>query len=144
MALWMTATEPSIYRYSPSQRIAATVAFVAAAAGIEAILADAATTRLILAIAAIVLAAIAITDFVFAPRLTATTTGVAIFAPSVRARLRWTEIDEIRVDERGHLGLANRALEIDTGDRLFVLSRRSLGRDPREVYDRLRQLQTEQ
>jgi hypothetical protein len=54
--------------------------------------------------------------------------------------LQWVEVDAIRVDARGHLGLANTALEIESGDRLIVFSKRGLGGDPRAVYDQLQSL----
>jgi hypothetical protein len=139
----MNVTDPPTYRYSPSRRIAIALLVVAVLAAIEAIVATAATGRLVLGCAAVVLAAIAVTDLVFTPRLRASDTGIAVFTPSVRARLRWSEIDILRVDERSHRGLATRALEIEADERLIVLSRRSLGRDPRDVYAELAELRAQ-
>ncbi len=69
----MTASEPSIYRYSPSQRIAGGRRLGRRRGRrSKPSWPTPPPRRLILAIAAIVLAAIAITDFVFSPRLTAT------------------------------------------------------------------------
>lgn len=133
----MNSLDAPTLRYGPSRRIAIAAAILAGAAAVEALLADAATGRLLLTVTAIVLAAIATVDTVFSPRLTATAAGVAVFAPSQRARLRWDEIDSIRVDEHTHRGLAARTLEIESGDLLIVLSRRSLGRDPREALAEL-------
>jgi hypothetical protein len=134
--------ESRTYRYGPSRPIAGAFAVGAIASVIEAIVADGATGRLLLGCTAFVLAALAISDLVFAPRLTASETGIAIFAPSTRARLGWAEVDLLRVDERSHLGLASRSLEIEAGDRLIVLSRRVLGRDPSEVCAELTELRS--
>jgi hypothetical protein len=120
--------------------MAVALALVAAAAAIEAYFVGPATGRLLLTCAAVVLGAIASVDLVFSPRLTATSTGLAVFAPNQRLRLRWAEIDSVRVDERSHRGLATRALEIESGDLLIVLSKRSLGRDPRDVATELGRL----
>ncbi len=136
----MTSAEGTIRRYGPSRPIAGLVALLAAAAAVEAYLAGAPTGRLLLSATAAVLVVIAGIDLVFAPRLTATPAGIAVFTPTLRLRLRWDEIDEFRVDERSHRGLANRALEFDAGGQLIVFSKRSLGRDPRDVYTELMDL----
>ena len=136
----MTAADAGVRRYGPSRPVAAFVALIATAAAVEAYLAGAATGRLLLSATAAVLVVIAGIDLVFTPRLTATAAGIAVFTPGQRIRLRWDEIDELRVDEHSHRGLANRALEIESDGRLIVLSKRSLGRDPRDVYAELVQL----
>ncbi len=79
-------------------------------------------------------------DFVLSPRLTATGYGVTVFSPTVRARLTWAEIDRLRVDERMHLGLASRALEIDAVAGLVLLGKRALGSDPNDVLAQLEAL----
>jgi hypothetical protein len=140
MKLWMTSAERRIRRYGPSRPIAVLVALVAAAAVVEAYLSDAATGRLLFTATAAVLVVVAGIDLVFTPRLTATAAGIAVFTPTLRIRLRWNEIDEIRVDEHSHRGLANRALEIESDGRLIVFSKRSLGRDPRDVLAELVEL----
>jgi apolipoprotein N-acyltransferase len=141
MRLWMTSAEAPIFRYRPAAWLAGTFIAVAVVAAVEAYLADAATGRLLLVTAAFVLAAIGALDLIFSPRLTATPAGIAIFTPTVRTRLRWDEVDSIRVDEHAHRGIAARTLEIESGERLIVLSKRSLGRDPREVLTELDGLQ---
>jgi hypothetical protein len=136
----MNSSDGLVLRYGPSRRLAIAFAVLAGAAAIAALLADAATGRLLLSCAAVVLAAVAAIDIVFSPRLTATAAGLAVFAPTQRTRLRWDEVDELRVDEHSHRGLAARTLEIESGDLLVVLSRRSLGCDPRDALAQLIQL----
>jgi hypothetical protein len=136
----MTGSDRRILRYGPSRAIAGVVALAGAGAAVEADLAGAATGRLLLSCAAGVLVVVAGIDLVFAPRLTATVTGIAVFTPTQRIRLRWSEIDEFKVDEHSHRGLASRTLEIESDGRLIVLSKRSLGRDPRDVYAELLEL----
>jgi hypothetical protein len=141
MRLWMSLVDAPVYRYRPAGWMATTLLVIAVAAAVDGYLADAATGRLLLVIAAFVLAAIAAGDLIFSPRLTATSAGIAVFTPTVRTRLRWDEVDVVRVDEHTHRGLAARTLEIESGDLLIVLSKRSLGRDPRDVLAELNGLQ---
>jgi hypothetical protein len=126
-----------IRRFGPSRAIAGLIAFAGAVSAVAAVLNSDPGGRLFLACVTIALLAIAASDLVFSPRLTAGPTGLAIFAPMTRTSLSWAEIDSITVDERTHLGLASRALEIESGDLLVVLSRRRLGMDPREVLTQL-------
>ena len=93
--------------------------------------------RVLAGLAALLLAGYAVTDLAFWPRLTATGEGVHIRTPTTRAVLAWSEVDAVRVDERSHLGLMSRTLEIDAGALLVVFSRRTLGADPREVAELL-------
>jgi Bacterial PH domain len=123
--------------YGPSRPMALALATGAVVAAGAAIATSAATGRLLLIIAAVVLAAVAGTDLVFAPRLRASERGLRISSPTLRVTLGWDEVDSITVDERSRHGLANRTLEIESGERLIVLSGRSLGRDPRDVYAEL-------
>jgi hypothetical protein len=131
-----------VLRYGPSRRIAGLLAVGAAAAAVASYFATDATGRLLLGCAAIVLAAIAGVDVLFSPRLTATTAGVAVFAPGVRVRWRWDEVSSIKVDERNRRGLTTRTLEIESGDQLIVLSKRSLNADPQTVYADVSELRT--
>ena len=63
---------------------------------------------------------------------------VAVIAGfAARRRLPWEQIDVVRVDERPHLGLRTETLEIDTGDRLYLISRYDLGVPPAEVVEAL-------
>jgi hypothetical protein len=125
--------------FGPTRWLSLAIAAVAASAAIAAVITDDRAGRLLLAVAATVLALIAASDFVFSPRLVADSAGLTIRTPSQRTRLAWAEIDVIRVDTRTHLGLASAALEIDSGELLVVLSKRSLGRDPGAVYDEIMQ-----
>ena len=109
-------------------------------AALAAVATNAITGRLILIGAAIILAAVAGTDLFFVPRLSATERELQVISPTMRVTLGWGEIDAIRVDERSRRGLATRTLEIESGERLIVLSKRSLGRDPREVHTELARL----
>jgi hypothetical protein len=79
------------------------------------------------------LLALAGSDLVWRPRLAVDEGGLSVRAPGRRLRLPWDRVSDIRVDQRRHLGMTNRTLEIDAGDDLVVLGRRSLGADPREV-----------
>jgi hypothetical protein len=79
------------------------------------------------------LLALAGSDLVWRPRLAVDEGGLSVHTPGRRLRLPWDRVTDIRVDQRQHLGLTNRTLEIDAGDKLVVLGRRSLGTDPREV-----------
>jgi PH (Pleckstrin Homology) domain-containing protein len=97
------------------------------------VLSEDGTGRVLAGLAALLLAGYAVTDLAFWPRLTATGEGVHIRTPTTRAVLSWSEVDAVRVDERSHLGLMSRTLEIDAGALLVVFSRRTLGADPREV-----------
>jgi hypothetical protein len=89
--------------------------------------------RLLGGIAGAGLLILAGTDLAWRPRLAANGGGVAVRTPGRTARLPWTQITGVRVDERQRLGLTSRTLEIDAGDDLIVLGRRSLGTDPRDV-----------
>jgi hypothetical protein len=146
MRLWMTPPESPesgqtiSQSYGPSRPMALALATGAVLAAGAAALTSAATGRLLLIIAAIVLAAVAGTDLAFAPRLRASGGGLRIVSPTLRVTLRWDEVDSITVDERSRHGLASRTLEIESGERLIVLSGRSLGRDPRDVYAELTRL----
>jgi hypothetical protein len=89
--------------------------------------------RLLGAVAGIGLLALAGADLWWRPRLAVDDTGITVTTPGRRARLPWAEVTDVRVDQRRRFGLASRTLEIDTGDDLIVLGRRSLGADPRDV-----------
>jgi hypothetical protein len=127
-----TALAP-VCRFGPDRRLAALGAVLAAVAVAAVILSHDPAGRLLAGLAAVVLAAYVATDLLFWPRLVASGDGLRVHTPAAKTRLAWSEIDEIRVDERTHLGLMSRTLEIDAGSLLLVFSRRSLGDDPRNV-----------
>lgn len=89
--------------------------------------------RLLGTVAGLGLLALAGSDLLWRPRLAVDDTGIAVTTPGRRARLPWAEVTDLRVDQRRHFGLTSRTLEIDLGDDLIVLGRRSLGADPRDV-----------
>jgi hypothetical protein len=68
-------------------------------------------------------------DLVFPVRLAADDEGLTVR----RKRLAWSQIVSIRVDVRQRLGLTARMLEIDDGDRLYLLSVYDLGAQPDDV-----------
>lgn len=124
-------------RFGPDRRLTAVCAVLAVvSAAIVALSADAAG-RILAGIAAVLLAGYVVTDLAFWPRLIASSNGLTIRTPSTRTTLPWADVDDVRVDERTHLGLMSRTLEIDAGSLLVVFSRRTLGDDPRTVADLL-------
>lgn len=98
--------------------------------------------RLLGGIAGVGLLALASSDLAWRPRLVATGSGLLVRTPGRTARLPWSAVTAVRVDERQRLGRTSHTLEIDAGDDLFVLGRRSLGTDPRDVADALHTLRT--
>lgn len=124
-------------RFGPDRRLTALCAVLAAVAVAIAVLSGDSPGRILASIAAALLAGYVITDLAFWPRLVATGSGLKIRTPSVRATLPWAEVDAIRVDERTHLGLMSRTLEIDAGALLVVFSRRTLGEAPSTVAELL-------
>jgi hypothetical protein len=93
-------------------------------------------------IAGLGLLALAGSDLLWRPRLAGDGDGLRLRAPGRDVRLPWAQVTGIRVDQRQRFGLTSRTLEIDAGDDLFVLGRRSLGTDPREVAAALRTLRS--
>ena len=122
-----------VCRFGPNRWLTTLFAVFAAAAIGFVVLSGDAAGRLLAAAAAALLAAYAVTDLAFSPRLVATAEGLQIRTPTVRATLAWPDVESVRVDERTHLGLMSRTLEIEGGGQLVVFSRRTLGADPREV-----------
>jgi hypothetical protein len=89
--------------------------------------------RLLGVIAGAGLLVLAGTDLAWRPRLAAYAGGLRIRTPGRTADLPWDRVTAVRVDERQRLGVTSRTLEIDAGDDLIILGRRSLGTDPRDV-----------
>jgi hypothetical protein len=139
--LWTTVVDPvdrrPTVRFGPDRRLAALSAAGAVAAAIAAIVVTDPEGRLLAGVAALALLAYTVSDLLFWPRLVASTEGLTVRSPAARVSLSWTDVEAVRVDERSRLGLANRALEIDSGGHLIVLSRRALGADPRDVLNLL-------
>jgi hypothetical protein len=119
----------------PAETVAAAVAG-AALLGF-ALFADA-PGRILGAIAGLGLIALAAADLVWRPRLAVDGAGLSVRTPGRRVRLAWDQVDAVRVDQQRRFGLISRTLEIDAGDDLVVLGRRSVGTDPRAVAVTLR------
>jgi hypothetical protein len=124
-------------RFGPDRRLTTLCAALAAVSAVFVVLSGDGAGRVLAGIAAVLLAGYAVTDVAFWPRLIATGSGLQIRTPTTRTTLPWSDVDDVRVDERSHLGLLSRTLEIDAGALLVVFSRRTLGADPREVADLL-------
>lgn len=76
-------------------------------------------------------------DLLFRPRLSAGPEGVRVRTVTGTRRLPWPALERVDVDEQSRFGLASRALELEAAGHLIVLSRRTLGTDPRDVADTL-------
>ncbi|MCU1656378.1 MAG: hypothetical protein JWO57_1034 [Pseudonocardiales bacterium] len=120
-------------RFGPDRRLTAAGGVLAAVSASAAALTTDRAGQILFALAALVLAAYAVTDLLFWPRLTASAEGLAIRTPSLRARLPWPDVDSVRADSRDRYGLRAVTLEIEAGDSLVVFSRRALGADPETV-----------
>lgn len=123
-------------RFGPDRRLTAVCAGLAVLAAAFVALSGDAAGRILAGVAAALLIGYAVSDLAFWPRLTANAAGLQIRTPTTRATLPWADV-AVRVDERTHLGLLSRTLEIDAGSLLVVFSRRTLGADPREVAELL-------
>jgi hypothetical protein len=96
--------------------------------------------RLLFALLALWLAGLVATDLLLRPRLRADGAGLQVRTFAVRGRLPWSQVQRVRVDQRSRYGLTARALEVDAGDLLLVIGRRSLGADPRDVAATLNEI----
>ncbi|WP_375498063.1 PH domain-containing protein [uncultured Jatrophihabitans sp.] len=121
--------------FAPERRMTALAAAGALLAVVAAGLAGTGPGGLLALIAAVVLAAYAISDVVFSPRLVADADGLRIRTPATRATLAWSDVEHVRADSRLHLGLRSTVLEIDAEAVLVVLSRRAIGTDPEQAAD---------
>ncbi len=92
---------------------------------------------------AAVLAVLALRDLVAPVRLAADATGLTVVSGyASRRHIPWRDIERIRVDERRRLGLRSQLLEIDTGQRLYLLSGYELTAAPEDVVNELRTMRT--
>lgn len=123
-------------RFGPDRRLTLLCGVLAVIAAVFVALSGDGAGRVLAGVAAVLLAGYAVTDLAFWPRLVATGSGLQVRTPTTRVTLPWSDVS-IRVDERSHLGLQSRTLEIDAGSVLVVLSRRSLGAEPGEVAELL-------
>ena len=89
-------------------------------------------------LAALVTGVYALRDVVAPVRLAADRDGVTVISGYAgHRRLEWGAIERIRLDERRRLGTRSAALEIDTGDHLYLLSSYDLGTDPADAVEAL-------
>jgi hypothetical protein len=86
--------------------------------------------RVLAGVAVVVLLGYVASDLLFSPRLVVSGDGLVVNAPTLRARLRWSEVVEVRADSRQRLGLRSTNLEVDAGHTLAVFSKRAIGMDP--------------
>ena len=124
-------------RFGPDRRLTALCAALVVIAVVFVVLSGDAAGRVLAGLAAVLLTGYVAADLVFSPRLVASGAGLQVRTPTARAMLAWSDVDAVRVDERSHLGLMSRTLEIDAGAVLVVFSRRTLGADPQVVADLL-------
>ena len=85
-----------------------------------------------------------IRDLVAPVRLAADAEGVTVVAGFARRRrLRWSEIEAVRLDRRERLGVTSNLLEIDADDALYLFSMHDLGADPHDIVELLDHLHTQ-
>jgi hypothetical protein len=123
-----------VVSFGPSRPLTLTCLIAAGILGLLATFDGDGGGRLLVGLAAVVLLLLGGYDAVVTPRLVASATGLTVRTAGRRTDLTWTQIQDVRLDERARLGLSSRSLEIDAGSALVVLGRHSLGREPREVY----------
>jgi hypothetical protein len=93
------------------------------------------------AVAALVAAGYAVRDIIAPVRLAADREAVTVVhGYAGHRRLEWDEIERLRVDQRRRLGTRSVALEIDTGDHIYLLSSYDLGTDPADAVAALESL----
>jgi hypothetical protein len=98
--------------------------------------------RLLFGVGVLCLVGLVLADLLLRPRLRADAHGLEVRTVALRRRLPWSAVQRVRVDEHSRYGLPSRTLEVDAGDSLVVLGRRSLGADPRDVAEALRQIRS--
>jgi hypothetical protein len=92
-------------------------------------------------VAALVAGGYALRDVLAPYRLSADRDGVSVTSGYAGTRrLAWSEIERVRLDERRRLGTRSAALEIDTGDHLYLLSAYDLATDPADAVEALNRL----
>jgi hypothetical protein len=129
---------PTRVRFGPDLRLSAVVFLLALGALVLVLTTDDPGGRLLWGVAAVVLAAYAIGDVLFWPRLAVDAHGLRIRTPLARADLPWAQVDGVRADVRSRYGLRTATLEVDAGSTLVVFSRRALGADPDTVESLVR------
>jgi len=129
-------------RYRVDQRFTAVKVAVAVIFALVALGYHEDRTRVAFAgLAAALVAVYAVRDLIAPVRLAADREGVTVVTGYAgHARLSWDEIERVRMDQRRRLGTRSNLLEIDTGDRLYLLSSYDLNAHPRDVADALDRL----
>ncbi len=90
---------------------------------------------------ALVLLGYSLRDLLAPVRLAADADGVTLVAGFARrVRLRWDQIERVRVDRRRRLGTVSELLEIDTGETLHLFSSYDLGVPPAQAARTLDQI----
>jgi hypothetical protein len=93
-------------------------------------------------VAAVVAGAYALRDLLAPVRLAADPQGVTVVTGYAgHRRLRWEEIERIRLESRTRAGLRSELLEIDTGETLHLLSTYDLNARPADVAADLARIQ---
>jgi hypothetical protein len=124
---------PPEARFTPDRRYTALAAGGAVGALVALLLTSDAAGRVLFGVAALLLLGYVACDFVFSPRIVASSEGVVINAPLTRARLDWRDVHQVRAETRFRRGLRSTTLEVDAGAVLVVFSRRALGAEPVEA-----------
>jgi hypothetical protein len=127
-----------VCRFGPDRRLTALCGGLALVAVVTMVLSNDRAGQILAGLAALILAAYAVTDLLYSPRLIATADGLEVRTPTLRGRFAWSDVASVRADARQRLGLRSLTLEIDVADNLVVFSRRSLGAAPDAVAGVLR------
>ena len=131
--------EPDLAQWSPRPVETAVAILVGLVVLLLALLADPGG-RLLLGVAALGLLAVGAADVLLRPRLAADRAGIRVRTLASRHHLPWSAIGRVEVDEHTRYGLTSRTLELEAGELFVVLSKRTLGADPRDVADTLARL----
>jgi hypothetical protein len=100
-------------------KVGATFAFAVAAV----LRVDEPTTAAVAGLGALVIGAWAARDLLAPVRLAADEDGVTVVAGYAgRRRLRWSQIERVRVDDRPRFGIRSEMLELDAGENLYLFS----------------------
>lgn len=124
---------PTALSFSPDRRITLAAGAAALLVAVAAAVSSDAAGRLLLAGVVLVLLAYALTDLIFAPRVTATSEGLVLNSPFARGPVPWSAVESIHADTRLRLGLRSTTLEIDAGATIAVFTRRALGTAPEQA-----------
>lgn len=123
----------AVATFGPDLRFTAAAAVGAVLLGGSALVGTDPAGRLLFAVAALVLLGYTVSDLLFRPRLTLSRQGLLVRSPSGGLNCVWPAVVVVRADARERFGLRAVTLEIDTEERLLVLSRRALGAAPEDV-----------